>query len=163
LKRTQQLRGCCHNPERVCSFFLYFARFEYALKRTGYCQLKNTGEVRGVDWTKYARSLEGKFEAVTSCQFLAAVEYLLKHPPRKQVLVAGQLAWKCTTRNGARSEEGWILDLVRITRNNLFHGGKYTDGPVDEPARNEKLMESCLVVLEECLQLSPEVAGWFGD
>lgn len=50
------------------------------------------------------------------------------------------------------------LLLLRTVRNNLFHGGKYPDGPVDEIPRNKAILGAALAVLEGCFELHPGVA-----
>ena len=51
--------------------------------------------------------------------------------------------------------ENTLLDL-RTIRNNVFHGGKFPDGPVDEPLRDQKLIVDCLALLSALLEL-PEL------
>jgi hypothetical protein len=50
---------------------------------------------------------------------------------------------------------------VRTVRNNLFHGGKSPSRPISEPARDQRLLESSLVVLHECLALNESLCGAF--
>jgi hypothetical protein len=59
--------------------------------------------------------------------------------------------------------EKWILRLVRTVRNNLFHGGKYPypDEPINQPARDRKVLSASLTVMEECLRLSPLLEAKF--
>lgn len=56
-----------------------------------------------------------------------------------------------------------MLRLVRVVRNNLFHGGKYQSGPFDEIARNENLLEAAITVLSHCLALSDPVREAFEE
>jgi len=55
------------------------------------------------------------------------------------------------------------LRMVRSIRNNLFHGGKYNIEVHEDTDRTEHLLRSSLVVLEECLELSPEVRLHFEE
>jgi hypothetical protein len=50
------------------------------------------------------------------------------------------------------------LLLVRRVRNNLFHGGKFSDEVHSGRARNELLLRHSLAILHRCLDLSPSVA-----
>lgn len=45
------------------------------------------------------------------------------------------------------SDEQYVIELLKTVRNNLFHGGKYPDGPVEEIARNREILRASLVVL----------------
>jgi len=143
----------------VCDFFLYFSRYEYALKRSGFAE----GNEDRVDpnWKQYAETLRDKFLTVTDSEFIQAVEFLESEPPRKQVLNGNELGWADYTRRPAETQEAWLLGLVRTVRNNLFHGGKFSDGQVSDPARNHNLLKACLVVLERALELAPKTKEWF--
>lgn len=72
----------------------------------------------------------------------------------KQVLEHGQLVWKTRPAAGSQIED--ILLSVRTIRNNVFHGGKFPDGPVAEPLRDELLIRDCLAVMNALLSL-PEI------
>jgi hypothetical protein len=58
-----------------------------------------------------------------------------------------------SARRGAGSEIEDILLSVRTVRNNVFHGGKFPDGPVPEPLRDEQLITDCLMVFQSLLVL----------
>jgi hypothetical protein len=44
-------------------------------------------------------------------------------------------------------------------RNNLFHGGKYPDGPEFEVARDRKIIRAALAILDGCYELHPGIKG----
>jgi len=46
-----------------------------------------------------------------------------------------------------------VIRSLRIVRNNVFHGGKFPDGPIVEPLRDEALIRDCLAVFERLLDL----------
>jgi len=142
-------------------FLTFFARMEFALKHAGY--LKANPDRAEPDWTGYAHTLDGTFKGRLSAEFQQALRYLDEHPPKKQIAPDRKLGWKTPERLGVTSHEKWILDLVKIVRNNLFHGGKFPDpvGPVPEPSRDHRLLTACLAVLLECLELSPDVKAAF--
>jgi hypothetical protein len=50
---------------------------------------------------------------------------------------------------------------VRRVRNNLFHGAKLAAELFEDTERQEQLLASSLVILSECLRLSPDVRGFF--
>ncbi len=131
-------------------FLATFARFEFALKKAGYVQ----GDDSRVspEWDLFARDV-AKLDAAVLAPVLNVCQYLQQHPPKKQVLQNGQLRW--VERQGTSgSAIGDVLLSVRTVRNNVFHGGKFPDGPVAEPLRDEQLIRDCLAVLEALLKLS---------
>jgi hypothetical protein len=135
--------------ELTLRFLAVFARFEYALKRAGYLQ----GDDNKVlpDWDSFGRDV-GRLDAAVTAPVLASCEYLQKHPPKKQTLQNGRLRW--VERQGTSgSAIGDVLLSIRTVRNNVFHGGKFPDGPVAEPLRDEQLIRDCLAVLESLLEL----------
>ena len=89
-----------------------------------------------------------------------AVQYLRKQPPKKQVLTGGELDWKPVPLNNVPLLQQ-LLMAVRRTRNNLFHGGKFQQGLLEEPGRDRTLLLSCITVLEECLSLDEQVQRTF--
>jgi len=145
----------------VARFFIFFSRFEYALKRAGYVRGDN-GRV-WVDWDRFSSKLKDTFEPGKTSELQEAVRYLQDHPPKKQIVKAGQLDWRECERSESEPLVQWLLRLVRRVRNNLFHGGKFPEFPVQDPSRNTKLLESCLIVLNACLELRPEVRHRFLD
>ena len=63
--------------------FRKFARFEYALKATGFhC---GEGEAKP-NWKKYACSIGSTLEKSDTKELQEAIQYILKHPPKKQVI-----------------------------------------------------------------------------
>jgi hypothetical protein len=145
----------------VLHFFLVFARFEYALKRTGF--FRGDASKAEPAWDRFADSLKESFEGSYRQDFIDALCYLNAHPPQKQVVLEDKLRWTPNVRDVSESWERRILRLVRTVRNNLFHGGKYLypNRPVEEPARDRALLTASLTVLEECLRLSPSLAAKF--
>ena len=94
----------------------------------------------------------------------SAIGYLTTNPPMKQVVNARQeLDWHSPHRNPSDSLESWVLSLLRIARNNLFHGGKfpYPHEVVPEPARNRDLLEAGLSLIDACLALDPKLSHFF--
>ncbi|MCA9469783.1 MAG: hypothetical protein KC643_30660 [Nitrospira sp.] len=148
----------------VLRFFGAFSRFEYSLKRSGFLVAGSNDQAQA-NWDSYANSLHGKFQVVQDSEFKSAVELLLNRPPKKQVVSNGHLDWRGTPRGNGERDENYILRLVKIVRNNLFHGGKYPDppGPVEDIGRDLQLIKASIVVLICCLQLSDNVRAVFED
>jgi hypothetical protein len=132
--------------------FQTFARFEYALKASGFNA--GNGDAKA-DWTAFARSIPGVFDDPRDSAVKMAVGYILAHPPKKQVVEQGVLEWKdAGAGTSLRSDE--VLIYVRRVRNNLFHGGKF-NGRWFEPQRSAELLQHSLVILKACLEASPQV------
>jgi len=146
----------------VLRFFGVFSRFEYSLKRSGFVRGHDRVEP---DWDTYANGLRGKFQSVDDPGFSDAVKVLVDAPPRKQILSGSSLDWKDTAVEAGEQHESYVLRLVRIVRNNLFHGGKYPVpvGPLEDVGRNSLLLEASLTVLKQCLRLSPDLQAVFEE
>jgi len=140
--------------ELACEFLGVFARYEFALKVTGFAE----GDARDVRpaWGCYAKTIAAPFSQLSDPELSVAVDYLLNHPPKKQVLVSGALQWRDAPPEPSRSRLEQVLVMVRRVRNNLFHGGKFLD-PQATPGRDQLLVNYSLVVLRACLPLDPKV------
>lgn len=146
----------------VLQFFAVYSRFEYSLKRSGFLK---TGEKAEPNWDTYANTLRGRFEGVKDEAFRDAVAFLVKEPPKTQVVTGGNLDWKATIRGNGECYERFVLRLISTVRNNLFHGGKYPPplGPMDDVARNRRLLEAGIMILMQCLELSAPVRSTFEE
>lgn len=130
-------------------FLATFARFEFALKKSGYARGDNSQV--SPDWDVFANDV-ATLDAALVTQVLDSCKYLQQHPPKKQILQGGRLQW--VDRKGTSgSAIGDVLLSVRTVRNNVFHGSKFPDGPVAEPLRDEQLIRDCLGVLTSLLKL----------
>jgi hypothetical protein len=135
--------------ELSLDFLATFARFEYALKRTGYVRGDETRAE--ADWDRFAKAL-ATLDGETLAPVIGSCQYLSSNPPRKHILVDGALGWgRRRGRAGSNIEE--ILLDVRTVRNNVFHGGKFGSGPLNEPLRDEQLIRDCTSVLWALLAL----------
>jgi hypothetical protein len=141
----------------VFTFFLCFAKFEFALKTAGF--FKGNQKSVSPDWDRFADSIKNSFNKKIGPRLEEAVDYYLLNPPWKQVLknVNGDMAWDTSMPNDRLSEIEKILKLVRRVRNNLFHGGKFNIEVHQKRKRTEKLLRYGLVILEACLQLDEGV------
>jgi hypothetical protein len=144
----------------ILEFFVTFARFEYALKRAGY--LHGNEQNTSADWDRFAKELAVAGEVDLAPVFQAA-EYLESTPPMKQIKNGSSLGWARLNPMNSRIER--LLFDLRIVRNNMFHGGKFPNGPVEDPARDEELIRSCLAVLCSLLELptTEGVAHYFRE
>lgn len=144
----------------VADFFIVFARFEYALKRADYLICDKGSALP--DWGDFAKKNSGKFDLENS-EVLEAMNYLLANPPKRQVVQDGDLFFSDTKRygNAKNSDFEKLIDIIKGVRNNLFHGGKFPTGPVDEPGRDTKLLEAAMGVMKHALELDQEVKRYF--
>lgn len=152
---TVRSYGSVASPELLLEFLRAFSRFEFALKATGFAQ----GDERGVEpaWDRFARAISPRVEATQDPEFIAAVEYLVAQPPKKQILDGGRLSWRNVPPDAGLSRAEKALLMVRRVRNNLFHGGKYLSDETADTTRDRRLVESSLTVLRECVRIVPEV------
>ncbi len=140
-------------PKETVAFFAVFSRFECALKRSGYLQNKKGAEAH---WYKFAKELGEPF--LDEVRSRGDACELIRRPPKKQINKNGQLAWQTTTQI---TDVNGLFLAVRRVRNNLFHGGKYPQGQLDDTSRNEKLLLQAKSVLERALEKSPKVKRFF--
>lgn len=135
--------------ELTLEFLATFSRFEFALKKAGYAQ----GDESKVspDWDAFAKDV-AQLDAALLVPVLNACQYLQQHPPKKQVLQNGALHW--VVRQGTSgSAIGDVLLSVRTVRNNVLHGGKFPDGVIIDPLRDEQLIRNCVAALKGLLEL----------
>lgn len=140
-------------------FFLFFSRFEYALKRAGFVQANSRGEAYA-DWECFAHKMAGLLRTHTDDYFKTAVAYIQSHPPKKQVLLGERLTWDKDNFSDAFDLDR-LLVLVRRIRNNLFHGGKFPEGQEDDVSRDRELLKSGIAVLQACLESDPRLMTSF--
>jgi hypothetical protein len=136
----------------VLDFFWKFSVFECALKREGFLRTGRNSQAEP-DWDRFGREIPGRFARVSLPGFTEAVEKLTQLSPRRQVVRDGRLGWEPIVRKDEDSDEEHVLRLLRTARNNLFHGGKYPDGPVDEIARDRDILRSVDAILEGCYEI----------
>ena len=126
-----------------------FSRIEYSLKLSGKYALEKRNGVEA-DWDKFAKDHDTDFDCKRTIHLQKAVKYLLDQPPHKQFLNNGVLNWKPTKKQKIPLFQELILSVRRV-RNNLFHGGKFQSMDVKDPGRNSDLLESSIIILNECL------------
>jgi hypothetical protein len=141
----------------ACEFLAVFARYEFALKATGFAKGKDATAA----WDSYARAIDAAFTQLKSAELTAAIDYLISQPPKKQVLVKGKLRWADAPPDANLPRAEQVILMVRRVRNNLFHGGKFL--PVAGGDRDQVLVNHALVVLHACLPLNANVAAAYAS
>jgi hypothetical protein len=146
----------------VITFFVVFSRFEYALKASG-CVNGNENEAKA-NWDSFASSIRKQFQLDRTPDLQEAINYLHQFPPRKQVVrQSNRLGWSDPRSNDKPPTIFDLLGYIRTIRNNLFHGAKFQEilHESNQNDRNRHLLQSALIVLEECLQISTNVQQAF--
>ncbi len=126
--------------ETIVNFFIIFSLFEFALKHSEY---RNGNKKKvAANWDIFARDLKDEFVSKINdnSNLKKAITYLEETPPKKQILDNGKLDWEKSKKRQKEPLLTYLLRIVRLTRNNLFHGGKYPLHLV-YPDRNDKLLE----------------------
>lgn len=148
------------DKELATGFSIFFSRFEYALKRTTKYAVGDENDIHA-KWNEFAKDHDSDFNPERTAKLKSAVGYLQAKPPKKQILKKnGTLGWKDVHRQNTSTLEQIICSIRRV-RNNLFHGGKFPDGPIEEPGRDTELLQHCIIILNECLQLDVVVLRHF--
>jgi len=99
---------------------------------------------------------------VSSTEFKSSVIYFFTNPPMKQIVDDNNnLSWKGDPISKNQYDFKELLVLVRRVRNNLFHGGKFPNGDVEDSERDERLIKFGMIILEECLRLDSVVEREF--
>lgn len=156
IETPQYLRSfATEDRERIFNFFTLFSRWEYALKQQA--KFRKTGRQGETlaDWDKFADAYPNVLSTIDYPGYPAAREYLLGHPPLR--LMYEGFSWQGNPQRESETEARYFLRIIRDVRNNLFHGGKYQAGPMNELARDRKLIDSAITALLACITLDPEI------
>lgn len=113
------------------------------------------------DFDKFASELGAKFKPSLTPELADAVKYLKDNPPKKQMVKNNNLDWSAGNDDKKQPIINLMLVYIRRIRNNLFHGGKFPMRPIEELTRNEKLLNSSLVILNTCLRLDSKARDYF--
>lgn len=164
--------GMSQQGSLILRFLATFARFEYALKRTGYI-VPNQNECKP-HWTGFASKCDVAFQSVDVEGLPLAKVYLEELPPEILKVVDGIPTWSAGPTPYPRGSLKYHSIMVRRVRNNLFHGEKtsvFIDAAgkssgarvIKEPSRNEALLSYSLVILEAFLLCDLKVRQKFLD
>lgn len=152
------------NNELLLNYFLTFAKFEYALKISGFFQRTAPEKIdpqkppeAKPDWDSFANSLRDKFNLEASNEVANACTYFTDHPPNKQVIIHDNVAWETPVIPENEHIVQFLLRMIRCVRNNLFHGGKFNNEVHESTERTTLLLENSLIILNECMNHSPDL------
>lgn len=143
------------DPSVAIEFIAVFSRCEYALKAVGFLE----GDEKQVTaaWDRFANEVHGDFTKGTDAEVSEAVEYMLKTPPKKQVILGGLLTFVDQHVDEKQKTTQQLFRFVRTVRNNLFHGGKYVPSGEIEAGRNAVLISHSMTILRYSMMLRPDV------
>ena len=135
-------------------FVFWFSRFEYALKKHGYLKSTDTGKKAEPNWDMFVKRNRNKFTPS------AAALGLIKAKPKQQVVASNaQLGWQELQFAETEFDLQKVTLLLRLVRNNLFHGGKPGDNTWDDPQKLITLLDTSHKALDELA----EFAGFKND
>lgn len=166
IRMPDAIRRIADNEDRELAwcFFVFFSRFEYALKRCRRYLTEDARKNARANWDRFARDHAPDFDSRVCGNLQVAVEYFRANPPRRQLRSDGKMSWSDPQRyDGNEALLIWLLRMIRCVRNNLFHGGKFPVVPITDPSRDRQLLRNSLVVLTECLHLDREVRDHVSD
>ncbi|RXV67947.1 hypothetical protein D1006_22240 [Burkholderia stabilis] len=130
-------------------FFFRFSRFEFALKENLYLKFTDVGAKAEPGWERFSEKWRDKYEVSDEAR------RLLDAPPMRQIVGPGQkLEWVQVLFTPNSADLDKVSQLLRIVRNNLFHGGKHQARDWDDPKRTESLLLNCLSILTQLADLS---------
>ena len=91
-----------------------------------------------------------------------SIDFILNNPPQKQINENGVIKWKRVDPSQRNETKNLIMYICRI-RNNLFHGGKFVGGYLEEFDKDFSLVKCALLVLKEIVNFNEEVKNAFYD
>jgi hypothetical protein len=103
---------------------------------------------------------ERNLHAWDSPPFRRSATALLECNVHRQVIKDGYLSWEPLTPSG--SAVAFTIESVICVRNTMFHGGKFSGGGM-EIARDKRILQAALSVLNECYELHEGIRRAVGD
>jgi len=144
---------CMENEAK--EFFLFFARFEYALKNSGYVSADRYGNAKP-DWNKFKKDVSEVDNFIDKND--VDIRALREEPPRTQCYCSSELKWKDRPSISYNIVE--LIDACHTIRNNLFHGGKNNNRDL---RRNLMLLRATRKILEATLEAKSDVKIKFDE
>jgi hypothetical protein len=153
LRYVPEIRG--RDADLIFEYFMVFSRLEFALKQAGFRRIASDQHVEP-DWNAFSSRYQSKFVADKYPELKEAFYYYLIKPPKVQIVENNKLCWK-DRQQGKGSDFVWVINSIRVVRNNLFHGGKF---PWDQ-LRDVSLLSYGLLILYECIELDDNIKNAF--
>lgn len=127
------------------NYFKTFTSFEAKLKSRGYHNNGNSKTVN-IDWNRVAKDYYLQLKYILD-EGSDEGRYLLSHPPRKMVVSNSVIIFANPEEEA--NQERKLLTILYTVRNNLYHGGKYSQGELVGSERDMKLVEYATFVLKK--------------
>jgi hypothetical protein len=145
--RREDIAGVLSN--RAFEFFYWYSRFEFALKENRYLKTHLVGAKAEPGWDEFVAKWRKVYVTSPEAQRLAEL-----NPETQTVGTGDQIEWTRVDLSGCTSPLEATVRLIKIVRNNLFHGGKHGHKTWDNPARAQELIDLCIAALEQLAVLS---------
>ena len=140
----------------VFDFFWAFTTIECAMKHAGILKVREGSDAIEADWDQFATDLVN-YGTERSLKFRQAARSLQQVRIQRLALIEKRPVWRPVER-GRMGEVEFTLYLLRLVRNNLFHGGKYEFGaPAEQVERDTNIIRAALSVLDQCFEHHPRV------
>ena len=134
-------------------FLFWFSRFEFGLKEKQFLKSTDAGKKAEPNWDKFVKKHRNGYAPGPGARALIAAR------PRQQVVAANAgLGWKELQFEANEFELQKVTLLLRLVRNNLFHGGRHGDKQWDDPEGTVRLLGQAQLALDELAEL-----GGFGN
>ena len=130
-------------------FFYWFSRFEFALKENKILKRKEAGENAEPGWESFVENYANKFVHTKETEKL-----LVLSPKRQKIGQNSELEWRDVGLQDCQSELCKVIRLLKIIRNNLFHGGKHGADDWDNPARTKELLSVGKLILDQLAKVA---------
>lgn len=142
--------------ERAFEFFYWFSRFEAALKENKMLRSARPGDAAQADWSQFVGHHHARYVAS------AEAAHLIRLQPERQVVGPnGNLSWSPVSTEDCKSELEKVVRLLKVVRNNLFHGGKSGAAGWSQAERTSDILAAATCVLHELAALgSIEADFW---
>ena len=133
--------------ELCIEYFFKFSRFEFALKENGFLK-KGRHKAAKPNWKKFIREYASTYSPSQEAR------NLMNDPPDRQIVRDGRCQWEKTNFANFDSDLDKVVLVLKVIRNNLFHGGKNSQFDWDNPERSAFLIENAISVLGDLASLS---------
>lgn len=150
----------------VLEFFFAFSRFEFSLKEAGFLTtFSKNSDNAAPDWDLFIKKY--KREYFGGEQAKDAINYLLSNPPQKQKiqneLGVNTIIWGVYKVDPKAPLLKTLVEILKIVRNNLFHGGKYGCKGWDDKERVCLLLSNSSIVIKDWLYINDDINTYYND
>lgn len=136
--------------EAAFDFFYRFSRFEFALKENGYLKSTIPGSRAKPGWDRFVKDYADRYAASKEAK------HLLSAKPQHQVIHGNgrDLEWVDVDLKDCTTDLERVVRVLKVVRNNLFHGGKHGVNFWDDPKRMQTLLALGVATLGQLATLA---------